>query len=560
MTESLSREYTDHDFQLAQPRLRLSSSYKFMRTESNKNIRQKLEDSPELHYVKLCTQASMPPESFRLFSSQCSRRELKLNNYCMGDRYAEVVSKTFKRLPDLKKIDVKANHLTDRGIANMVKCVSYDNLLELELSKNTLGPEAITKLTKALQRPDCTLQTLKLESCGLKGYLLKKLVEALVENRVLRELSLAKNGMSQMDSKAIGDLINLNRSLTKLDLHFNGLTPNGVFEGLADNDNLLELDLSWNSMGKSPEFTELLKKVLDLNHTLRHLDISFTSLTRDQCVAIAEALVHNKTLYGLHVEGNPVQIDALGYLKCQGTAWLQDRGHLTDRMFQQSRIKLKKSRHCWICEGWIEAVFDYDPDQLNMSHKLKEIALDRLRTYEEPVFIHIDTDNWTPQLMTRLGSGIYQLKRAVPQGPRYFFFSYRGIVQTSNQYVKQTPIHSINRAFSYYQDFTKHHTVTTVNLLVASGKPCSINSLLLIQPRPTLRHYTPPPNDLPNELELTAWAFEKSIFSRYRLESEDLFVKCLEADWSNCKVEKLVKDPVVKLRLKAVLKQHYRYM
>jgi len=501
MTDSIFSEFTEKDFQLAQPRLRLSSSYKFMRSESNKNIRMRLEDSPELEYVKLCTQKSMPPESFRLFSSQGNRRELNLNNFCMGDRYAEVVSKAFKRLPDLQKIKLEANHLTDRGMSKLVKRVSYDNITELDLSKNALGPDTIAKLSKELGKPGCCLMVLKLENCGLRGFLLKRFVDVVAENRTIRELSLAKNSLDRIDSKTIADLVNCSRSLQKLDLHYNALTPNGVLQAIADNDNLQELDFSWNALGKSPEFLDLIKKVFDYNISLRHLDLSFISLTRQQCEAMAQLISSNRTLYGLHVEGNPMMIDALGFLKWQGTAWMQDRGHLSDRMFQHRRLKVKKSTHCWLCEGWTETVFEYNPSLVSMSPDLRTAVFERLLNKDEPVFIHIDVDDWQPQLMVRLGSGTYQLKRVMPKRPLFFFFSYRGILQTSSQYASQAPKHPINKLFNYYPGYSKQLRVVSVNVMHVEGQPCSVQDLLTIQPRAPPFGYCPPVGDLPDDLE-----------------------------------------------------------
>jgi Ran GTPase-activating protein (RanGAP) involved in mRNA processing and transport len=498
--------------------------------------------------------------SFGIFSREGSRKELKLNGYCMGDQYAEVVSRAVKRLPDLQLIDVKANHLTDRGMLKVVKSVAYDNVKELDLSQNSIGFDTIFKLSTKLVKPDCSLETLKLESCGIKGLMLKKLVEVVIECRTLKHLSLAKNHIGRIDTKAIGDLLNYNRSLVKIDLHYNALAPCGLLQGLADNEHVVEIDLSWNALGKSPEVVELLSRVFENNQVLRHLDISFTSLTRSQCEVLGVSLQANRTLYGVHVEGNPFLIDAMGYLKYHGAAWLQDRGHITDRLFQHRRIQMKKSRHCWICEGWTEFVFEYDPALIGWTRQLKQAAYDRLATYDEPVFIHIDVDDWLPSLMTRTPSGVYQLRRAMPQRAVCFFFAYRGTVQISSQYSVQAPSHPINRAFKYYLDFAKHHRVVAVNQVVVEGSPCTVQHLLGLSPRPPLTTYSPPADDLPQMLELDNWTFESSVFARYRLDSEDLFSKCMESDWINSRVSQLISNPEVLHKLKGVLTQNYRVM
>jgi hypothetical protein len=46
-----------------------------------------------------------------------------------------------------------------------------------------------------------------------------------------------------------------------------------------------------------------------------------------------------------------------------------------------------------------------------------------------------------------------------------------------------------------------------------------------------------------NERCKTPWDFFKSVFKDYKPDTPNLLVNCFDFDWSNTKVEKIIKDP-----------------
>ena len=60
------------------------------------------------------------------------------------------------------------------------------------------------------------------------------------------------------------------------------------------------------------------KKLADLfsrHEKLVHIDISNNFFDKEECLLLAEGLIDNHSILGVHVAGNKAEIDALGFLK-----------------------------------------------------------------------------------------------------------------------------------------------------------------------------------------------------------------------------------------------------
>ena len=67
-------------------------------------------------------------------------------------------------------------------------------------------------------------------------------------------------------------------SLEELDLHWNQIKLTGsqaLFSGLKDNINLVNLDLSWNALGRNSYIANTISSYLETNTSLRHMDLSY---------------------------------------------------------------------------------------------------------------------------------------------------------------------------------------------------------------------------------------------------------------------------------------------
>ena len=71
-------------------------------------------------------------------------------------------------------------------------------------------------------------------------------------------------------------------------------------------------------------------------------------------------------------------------------------------------LSLHACSNCWICEGWTEVRFEWDPILSPVQpHDPKTI----------PVYLHLSTDGYAPELiLPEEGSTIYATVRMVPPG------------------------------------------------------------------------------------------------------------------------------------------------
>lgn len=114
-------------------------------------------------------------------------------------------------------------------------------------------------------------------------------------------------------------MLKLNINLTHLDLQYNNIrgTVGGfqIFKGLKENNTLLDLNLAWNSLGNQKQScAEIFGSALESNESLKHLDISFNKFNTKEIGWLGRRLKANKTILGIHVEGNQAYYDGKGNL------------------------------------------------------------------------------------------------------------------------------------------------------------------------------------------------------------------------------------------------------
>ena len=81
-----------------------------------------------------------------------------------------------------------------------------------------------------------------------------------------------------------------------------------LFDNIAKNQSLKNLDVSWNMLGsketkRNLEVVTSLAKIVNSN-SLAHLDISYNSLKMEECAKFGELIRENNSLFGLHMQGN----------------------------------------------------------------------------------------------------------------------------------------------------------------------------------------------------------------------------------------------------------------
>ena len=159
---------------------------------------------------------------------------------------------------------------------------------------------------------------------------------------------------------------------------------------------------------------------------LVHLNISHNNLSYEDCQLISEESKTNRSILGIHVEGNEMKIDPLGFIHpiqkeqksknfYSKTQIAYDYENLKDmpKLLLSPMNKIRGRNNCWICECWKEVEFILDL-------KIKDI---KPKYYV--VKIHLDFENYEPSDMI-YKKKCFKLIRMCPPGRITFFFTVDG--------------------------------------------------------------------------------------------------------------------------------------
>ncbi|XP_070943863.1 NACHT, LRR and PYD domains-containing protein 12 isoform X4 [Macaca nemestrina] len=197
------------------------------------------------------------------------------------------------------------------------------NLVELSLYRNALGSRGVKLLCQGLRHPSCKLQNLRLKRCRISSSACEDLSAALIANKNLTRMDLSGNGVGfpgmmllckglrhpqcrlqmiqlrkcQLESGACQELasvLSTNPHLVELDLTGNALEDLGLrllCQGLRHP--VCRLRTLWLGICRlGSAACEGLSVVLQVNHHLRELDLSFNDLGDWGLWLLAEGLQH----------------------------------------------------------------------------------------------------------------------------------------------------------------------------------------------------------------------------------------------------------------------------
>nr|XP_054595403.1 NACHT, LRR and PYD domains-containing protein 3 [Nothobranchius furzeri] len=252
--------------------------------------------------------SGVKPLSDGLLNPKCKLEIIRLSFGKLSEKNCEVLSSAISSHPsDVKELDLSKNKMDDSGVkllnalkspncpletlrlCNCGLSVSHcgvvasflqstpSHLKHLDLSENQLKDSGVKILSAGLESPNCTLETLRLENCGLSPISLSYLGSALKSNPShLTEMNLSQNknlhdsGVKQL----CGFLESPHCRLEALSLRDCGLSRiscSSLVSVLKFNPSrLTELDLSWNNL-KDVDVQQLLDLVESRNYRLSTL-------------------------------------------------------------------------------------------------------------------------------------------------------------------------------------------------------------------------------------------------------------------------------------------------
>lgn len=493
--------------------------------------------SPLLDYLLDVDKEKKIPKGLGLVNRKHNPNEVFANNYLFGDRYAESFSKGIKQRRKLESLHLNSNRLTDYGF-NEILIKAPNTLLVLDISYNsTLTMNSYKLIADYLDQSTTILQQLMIEGnqTGDKPIIL--LSKVLLDNRSLKYLNISRNNVTDIGASAVAKMLSKNDVLNVLFMHWNKIREVGghnIAKALQTTPSLQIFDISFNNigtLGKEHSVATSMGKAFKNNTSLIHVDISNCNFDGKDIEIMNQGLISNHNILGIHMLGNMGRTDTLGFLHksdevdyALATLYTRikptlERGH----KHNSQAMRLHASSNCWICEGWTEIKFEFNPDK---------VFKDKHDPYV-PIYLHISSDGFEQDLLLPDPSkpGIYTSTRMVPPGEVSYYFTKESI-----EYIATDQPHGdLFRTTEEYMNVPETNIIQNV---IATNVPVTETVIKRMGCIPR-----PPPKFLGQRERLdTPWDFFKSVFRDYKADTTPILNKCFEFDWEMCKIPRIVKN------------------
>uniref|UniRef100_A0A673UYD8 NLR family pyrin domain containing 5 n=1 Tax=Suricata suricatta TaxID=37032 RepID=A0A673UYD8_SURSU len=324
-----------------------------------------------------------------VLSTHPSLRQLELSGSILSERAMKTLCAT------LRQPTCKIQNLTFKGAQVTLglhhlwtTLITNRNIKYLSLESTHLKDEDLMMACKALRHPNCLLESLRLDHCGLTPTCCKVISQILVTSISLKSLSLAGSKVTGQGGKPLCDALATSQcTLQRLILGSCGLTAadcQDLASGLTSNQSLTHLCLSGNSLG-SEGASLLCRAMRSPNCRLQRLTLKECSLDVAGCGFLAFALMGNRHLTHLSLSMNPLEDDGMNLL-CE--VMLEPSCHLQDLELVKCRLTaaccknlshvISRSKHLKSLDLAANALGDHGVMALCEGLKHRKASLQRL--------------------------------------------------------------------------------------------------------------------------------------------------------------------------------------
>ncbi|CAD8178786.1 unnamed protein product [Paramecium pentaurelia] len=350
-----------------------------------------------IHYY--CLNDSIFPKRIEL--SKQDVKEINLSDLGLTPKYIPLIRNLLsqKRDKNIKSIDISQNKINEWSLKLLIDVFPL-KVKTIDLSHNQLNRRGAVLLSEHLKNFE-NLRFLNLKGNQIGDIGTATVLEKLKSSLKIKKLNLSDNAISDAISNDIKEFIMKNQSIQVLSLNWNQLGPIvgvSIAKGLNYNKSIRVVDLSYNKIGQSDNNYECIKEwcsLLSNTYTeLIHLDLSYNQFNEKQLQLINYSILKNSRLYGLHVEGNKclAHVDPLGFIsfpqQIKGKQSMQPKHQNIDgvNFIPMLNENENGSDCCWICQGWMEYHFIYEPEP-------EESKTDS-------IYLHLDFLDFKPISMT----------------------------------------------------------------------------------------------------------------------------------------------------------------
>ena len=334
--------------------------------------------TPSFNFIRATRKFNAVPNPVGIIKRRGEINKLYMNNKLCGDNYVKCLCEALKISEHINQINLKKNRLSDLSIIQLFNTILKNNILLkqlnfIDLSFNKLSFAGTEIICQYLLDYNCNLEHFNLESNNLGNNNSKKIINAIHQNLdiKIKYINLGQNILNDEIAPEIALLINKCHYLNVLILYQNQFMNQGaglIMSEIKSHPSLKILDLSWNLIGTNltdeiPTLDELIKAsskqetkknfdnayLNELKYTMQfrrpgtlspvrigskvsyftsqlcelfhnkstelvHLDISYNNINTVDAKAISEHIKDNHTILGIHVDGNDMWVDELGFV------------------------------------------------------------------------------------------------------------------------------------------------------------------------------------------------------------------------------------------------------
>lgn len=149
-------------------------------------------------------------------------------------------------------------------------------LNSLNLTACKIGVEGAMKLEEGIALSSA-LRELNLSRCNLRNDGLFYIARSVASNTLMKKLNISDNNLDEESAAYVQKILISTESLECLNLSWNDFYTKEAIEqifagGLAKNSSLVELDMSWNAMGKNG--VGYIRNFILNTKKLKYLDLS----------------------------------------------------------------------------------------------------------------------------------------------------------------------------------------------------------------------------------------------------------------------------------------------
>lgn len=278
-----------------------------------------LQLSPRSKYIDLCLREGLNPRASLVLQKGTDSKQINLMHQGMGDKMGKILAVSIERMPEVEKMLLSDNNLTDTSLPSIVTSIStITSLIELDLSTNTVGRATGKAMCSYLEMQSCKIEKLSMHHCEIDDTACQLFVVSL-----LKENHVSKLNFLDVSNNKIGKLEKLgcdsagitfakwfqkkDCQLKTLNLSWNmlrGESGGALCRALKGNTSLLHLNLSYNALGREGGLA--LGSAILRNNTLRTLLVGNNNFDAVAAFTICAGIIENKTLKLVSLDGNPI--------------------------------------------------------------------------------------------------------------------------------------------------------------------------------------------------------------------------------------------------------------